>query len=86
MVAFNYRVTVHTDDIDVLFALRGLAHGSQKKGTVNASWGGTGEAEWRAANQKVTFKFSDPRYRVAFLDKGNRLLPSLWTKVSEQNI
>jgi hypothetical protein len=49
------------------------------------SWGGTGEADWRAANHSVTFRFSRSEYRSAFLEKAARLLPSCWSKVSEDD-
>lgn len=85
MPTFRYRVTIRTDDLAVLCAIRGLVHCCQKEGPVNTAWGGTGEKEWRDANHQVTFKFSRQQYRGTFLKEAGRLLPSLWSKVSEHD-
>jgi hypothetical protein len=85
MTTFKYRVTIRTDDLAVLCAIRGLVHCSQKEGPVNTSWGGTGEQHWRDANHQVTFKFSRQQYRASFLADAARLLPSQWSKVSEDD-
>ena len=85
MPTFRYRITVRTDDIAILCALRGLVHCSQKQGPVNTSWGGTGEKEWRNANHQVTFKFTRPEYRESFKREAKRLLLSGWSVLSEDD-
>ncbi len=86
MIAYNYSLTVRTDDLAVLHALRGLVHYCQREGSdKNKAWAGTGEKEWREANYQATFKFSRPDYRATFLREADRLLPSRWSKVSEHD-
>lgn len=86
LVTYRHTVTVRTDDLAVLLALRGLVHYCQREGSdKNKAWAGTGEREWRDADHQVTFKFSRPDYRATFMEEVNRLLPSLWSKVSEHD-
>ena len=59
---------------------RGLEHSTE----LAVGW--TGEKEWRRRNNVVSFRFTSPDYRSAFVDEANRLLPAgSWFKVGQRD-
>lgn len=76
--AYKFSIQVTTQDIAVLHCLRALADLSEKGTQKKIAWGGTGEKQWRRAGNSVTFHFSSPDYRTAFLDVASRLLGGTW--------
>jgi len=82
----HYSITIHTPDEAVLNCLCALAAYSQKKGNTRITWGGTKRGDWIRDGKSVTFRFSDPDFRSAFLQKVNELLPrDLWAAISESD-
>ncbi len=76
---YRFSATIATDDLAVVHCLRALSQHAQATGNSRIPWGGTKESDWRAAGQRVSFRFSDPRYRDRFLSDVRRLLPDeLW--------
>jgi hypothetical protein len=53
-----------------------LAKFSQETGNNAIPWEGTEEKDWRAAGQKVTFRFYRALYRDLFKNEVRRLLPA----------
>ena len=79
---YKYSITIHTDDLAVVNCLRALSQYSQKSGNNRITWGNTKDADWKAANHRVTFRFTLPEYRDGYLYELKRLLPSeLWKEV-----
>lgn len=79
---YKFSVTIHTDDLAVVNCLRALSQYSQKTGNNRITWGNTKDADWQAANHKVTFRFTSPEYRDYYLSEIQRLLPpQLWQEV-----
>ena len=76
---YKYSITIHTDDLAVVNCLRALSQYSQKSGNNRITWGNTKDADWKAADHHVTFRFTSPEYRESYLYEIKRLLPSaLW--------
>jgi len=68
-----YGVTLYTEDLAVLFCLRGLA-------TRNGfpAMTGTGKNQWRENGRTVTFYFTTGSSRDDFLADAERLLSGRW--------
>jgi len=82
----HYSVTVKTDDFPMLHCLRSLADCGQETGNKRIVWGGTKKADWERNQHCVTFHFSEPDYRINFLNEANRILPRhLWQKIRESD-
>ena len=78
---YKYSITCHTDDLAVVYCLRALSQYSQKTGNNRITSGNTKKSDWAGNNHKVTFRFSSPDYREAFVLEIKRLLPgNLWTE------
>ncbi len=76
---YRFSVTIHTDDLAVLYCLRGLSMCCQVTGNSRIPWGGTRKVEWAQQGHHVTFRFSGPDYRRDFVTQATRLLPQrLW--------
>jgi len=79
----RFSITVHTDDLAILYCLRALADYSQETGNTRITWGGTKKADWERDGRSVTFRFSRPTYREKFTKEAARVLPnSSWSKRS----
>ena len=82
----KFSVTIHTDDLAVVYCLRALAKISQKAGNNNIPWGGTTDKAWERDGHKVTFRFSTPSYRDGLIAEVERLLPKLlWTVIGKRD-
>jgi len=82
----HFSITVHTDDIAILYCLRALADYCQETGNTRITWGGTKKEEWERGGKSVTFHFSSPAYRTKFSREAARVLPSdSWSKVRESD-
>jgi len=80
--AYKFSITVRSDDLPTVYALRGLADYSQTSGNKRIAWGGTTDESWRRNSHQVTFRFSTTAYRANFEKEAARLLPSaLWSIV-----
>jgi len=84
-IDYRFSVTVHTDDLPMLYCIRGLSHFAQKKGLINITWSGTGKEEWESSGHVVTFRFTRPAFRSDFLREAHRLLPSGWREVKQSD-
>jgi hypothetical protein len=73
---FRFSITVTTDDLAVVYALRALSDFSQATGNSRITWGGTKDDDWMSAGKQVTFRFSKSNYRDNFVATANRLLLS----------
>lgn len=83
---YKYSITIHTDDLAVVNCLRALSQYSQKSGNNRITWGNTKDADWNAANHRVTFRFTSPEYREGYLSELKRLLPNqLWKEVGRSD-
>ena len=72
-------ITIKTNDLAVLHCLRALSQYAQRTGNSRIPWGGTKKEDWERDNHCVTFHFSKPEYRSAFIHEAARLLPGeLW--------
>jgi hypothetical protein len=72
---YPFAVTVQTTDIIVVGALRGISFEIQRgSGFPQQASGGTGQPEWEAAGQQVTFRFSDSERRLRFINEAIRIL------------
>ena len=64
---YRFSIAVHSTDLAVVNCLRSLSQFSQETGNNRIPWGGTKDTDWRRANCKVTFRFTTPAYRDAFV-------------------
>lgn len=82
----RFSITVHTDDLAVLYCLRALADYSQTTGNTRITWGGTKKDDWEHSGRMVTFRFSSPSYRTGFTKEAVRVLPDgSWSKVRQRD-
>jgi hypothetical protein len=70
---YRYSATIATDDEALLNCLRALSHYAQQTGNTRIPSGGTKRSDWDREAHCVTFRFSHPRYRQAFLGHIERL-------------
>src|ERR1700742_4447840 len=79
----KFSITIHTDDLAVVYCLRALAAYSQKTGQTMIAYGNTTEKDWEKDGHRVTFHFSDPNYRTELIAEAKRLLPQALWKVDD---
>lgn len=83
---YHFSVTVFTDQLAAVGCLRALAQFCQRTGNNRISWGGTKDEDWRQAGHKVTFRFSNPDYRLNFKAEATRILrENLFDIISEND-
>lgn len=83
---YKYSVTIYSNDLAIINCLRSLAQYSQKTGNNRIPWGGTKDSDWKRSQKEVTFRFTEEKYRIVFLDETKRLLPNdLFKIVSQDN-
>ena len=83
---YRHSITVEALDLAVVCCLRALSDFSQVTGNSRITWSGTKDDDWLAANRRVTFRFSRPDYRDAFVSTARRLLPdNSWTEVARRD-
>src|SRR5436190_23422722 len=73
---YRFSATIHSDDLALVYALRGLSQHAQRTGNPRIPWGGTKRSDWERDGHRVTFHFSQSSYRSEFLDDARRLLPN----------
>lgn len=79
----RYSVSLQTQDLAVLHALRALSQHCYGGAYKQIAWGGTGERQWRANDDVVTFRFKSDRERATFLSECRRVLVGgLWSVVA----
>jgi hypothetical protein len=71
----RFSATLSSPDLALIGCLQALAKFSQETGNNIIPCEGTEEKDWRAAGQKVTFRFSTALYRDLFKNEVRRLLP-----------
>jgi hypothetical protein len=79
---YHYSITCRTTDLAVLHCLRAIAQHVEKDPYAQIGWGGTTEKSWKRAKNHFTVRFTDPAYRIAFINEASRLLGGLWTLIS----
>jgi hypothetical protein len=82
---YKFSITIHSDDLPMVAAIRGLAWFCQETGNKQIAWGGTKKPDWIKNEHRVTFHFDRPLYRKNFLDEITRLFPAGWTKMGERD-
>ena len=82
---YKYSIAVKTDDPAILHCLRALAYYAQGTGRKGTTVLKTGESNWRASKQQVTFRFTDPAFRDRFIKDASRILPTGSWSVSGQS-
>jgi len=83
---FRFSVTIYTEIEGVVYCLRGLAYGSQKRVNRYTPWRGTGIDDWKEAGNRVTFRFTEARFRESMLEQALQLLPKgAWREVSRSD-
>ncbi|MDR7323665.1 MULTISPECIES: hypothetical protein [Catenuloplanes] len=76
---FHFSVTVWSENVSVLSALRGLSFHYEEHANPQIASGGTGAGEWFRDEKLSTFHFTSPKCREDFLTAaGNILKPGLW--------
>ena len=85
--AYKFSITSHSDDLAVVNCLRSLAQYSQKTGNNRIPWGGTKDRDWMGSGHSVTFRFTEPQYRVGFVAECSRLLGTsgLWKETASSD-
>lgn len=79
---YRFSITLFTDDRAVLNCLRALSQVSQLKGNVRIPWGGTKDDDWERDGREVTFRFTEPAFRLGFVRTCERVIkPGLWKEV-----
>jgi hypothetical protein len=88
---FHYSITCRTtNDLAVLYCLRGLAQWAACKAGVAynqraVAWGRTTDTGWRTRGRKATLRFVSPESRDEFKNKAKELLPGLWDADAESD-
>jgi hypothetical protein len=72
----RFSATLSSPDLALIGCLRALAEFSEETGNDTGLCEDTMEKDWRAAGQKVTFRFSRALYRDLFKNEVRRLLPA----------
>ena len=72
----RFSATLCSRDLALIGCLRALAEFSEQTGSDTVLGQDAGEKDWRAAGQKVTFRFSTALYRDLFKNEVRRLLPA----------
>jgi hypothetical protein len=72
----RFSATLSTPDLALIGCLRALAEFSEQTGSDTVPGEDAGEKDWRAAGQKVTFRFYRALYRDLFKNEVRRLLPA----------
>ena len=82
----RFSITVHSDDLAVIGCLRALAKFAQTTGNNNIPWGNTKDSDWKAAGNRVTFRFTSAAYRKSLLGHAGRLLlKGSWTPENQSD-
>ena len=55
---YRFTVTIHSDDLAVIYCLRALADFYQKTGNTRTTWGGTKKKDWASNGNRVSSKFA----------------------------
>jgi hypothetical protein len=82
---FKFSVTIHSDDIYIVAALRGLAWQCQETVSRQISWANTSREDWKRDGNQVTFHFTSDSYRSQFLKQARLLLTSGWEEKKQSN-
>src|SRR5581483_11878150 len=82
---YKYSVTIHSDDLALVCAMRGLSLHCQETGNARIAWGGTKRGDWQRDGHKVTFHFNSTRYRDNFISEATRLFPTGWEKTVQSD-
>jgi len=82
---YRYSITVETNDEVVLHCLRAISQYAQEEGYKQIAWGGTSKKDWLQNNNRVTFHFSKPEYRITFKNEAFRLMRTLWRVICESD-
>jgi hypothetical protein len=78
---FRYSITVVTQDRAVFFCLRGLCEAAEEDPAREIGLAEAGITAWVNADGRVKLRFSDAKYRSAFLGDATRLLAGKWTRI-----
>lgn len=78
---FHFSITIETHDRSVLYCLRGLCECAEQRSAPEIALAEAGLRAWTAHEGRVTFRFSDPRFRSAFLGDATRLLAGKWMRI-----
>lgn len=82
---YIFSVTIHSEDLALVSAMRGLAWYCQFDGNKQISWGNIKEKDWMKAGKQATFHFTRQNYRDNFILRANELFrDGLW-KITEQS-
>ena len=79
---FHHSITCESDDLPVIYCLRGIAEFAEKRAPTHVAWGNTGDDYWEEDGNRVTFHFSDSEYRQIFRDVANDILRERWKEVA----
>ncbi|HZF02555.1 MAG TPA: hypothetical protein VE344_11765 [Methylomirabilota bacterium] len=83
---YIFSVTIQSDDLGLICAMRGLAWHCQIDGNKQISWGNIKEKDWAAAGRKATFHFSRQNYRDNFVREAQILFrDGLWSVANQSN-
>lgn len=75
---FHFSITCKTKDRFVLACLRAICHTCEQAPKAQIAWGGSGEDDWKHADNRVVFRFTAPEYRDRYIQEATRLLESHW--------
>jgi hypothetical protein len=74
--AYIFSITVRTEDLAVLTCLRALSNFAQQTGNNRMPSFAASDRVWLRDGHKLTFRFTKPAFRAAFLLEARRLLPN----------
>jgi len=82
----KFSVTIFTEDLAVVHCLRSLCEYAEEGVRGQIGWGGTTRESWIKNGNKITLRFSSPRFRDVFLFKSKNLLaPNSWYEDSRSD-
>ena len=82
---FKFSVIIHSEDLFMVSAMRGLAWQCQSEINRQISVAGASNDRWKRDSGKVTFYFTSSENRSVFLDHVNRLFKEGWKEIGRDN-
>jgi hypothetical protein len=82
---FHFSITVQSDDLFVVSALRGLACQCQPQINRRIAVAGASNDEWKRNQGEVTFYFTSTSNRAEFLKEATLLFATGWEKRSRDD-
>jgi glycyl-tRNA synthetase alpha subunit len=82
---YHYSITVHTDNLAILYCLRALSMYAQRTGNLYKPWKKASKDSWEQQHHDVPLHFTSAQFRQDFEQAANEILAGRWSKVGEND-